>query len=102
MNLLPGKNKGDHPKAPQKLEDLVLPEILTTTGQKFLQYDNGPKEENRLIMFWTDASLEFLANSDVWFMDGTVRSGPALFDQIYTIHGMYPFYIRLEIVSIYT
>lgn len=66
-----------------------MPEVLTSTNQKFLQYDSGPVDKDRLLIFYTDEGLRFLALCCTWFMDGTVGSGPKLFDQLYTLHGWY-------------
>lgn len=80
--------KGDHPKVPKKIDELVLENITTSTGQNFLFHDSGVEnEKDRLVSFATDQSLNFLAKCDEIFMDGTVKKAPALFDQMYTIHG---------------
>lgn len=76
-------------KAPKCLEDLVLENILTTTGKIFIHYDSGVVDGGRLVMFSTSVALDFLEACEIFFMDGTVRSGPVLFDQVYTIHGVY-------------
>lgn len=75
------------PKAPKNLVDLVLLEVRTTTGANFLLHDNGPKEKERIIIFATNEALDFLTQCDYVLMDGTVKSSPALFNQMYTIHG---------------
>lgn len=49
-------------------------------------FDNQD-EKDRIIIFATQAAMDFLANCKILFMDGTVESGPVLFDQMYTIHG---------------
>lgn len=75
-------------------ESLVLPKVLTTTHENFLLYDSRQdihqKDPNNcIIMFATQSALDFLATCDTIFMDGTFSSAPALFEQMYTIHGGY-------------
>lgn len=52
-------------------------------------------EENRIIMFSTQEAMDFLAGCKVLFMDGTVQTGPVLFDQVYTIHGKFFLVVHL-------
>ena len=53
----------------------------------FLQLDNGKEAPERLLVFGTDESLQLLAGSTSWFMDGTFSVVPYLFGQLYVIHG---------------
>lgn len=82
------ERKGDGPKAPKTLAELVLAPTTTTTGEEFIMFDNGKDAKGRIIMFATKKSMEFLATGDTIFMDETVSSAPVLFNQVYTIHGM--------------
>ena len=50
-------------------------------GERFLQYDSGAVD-NRILIFATDASLQLLASSNHWFMDGTFKIVPELFFQL--------------------
>lgn len=90
--------QGIHLKAPKCLEDLVLENILTTTGNNFIHYDSGVVDGGRLVMFSTSVALDFLEACEIFFMDGTVRSGPVLFDQVYTIHGVYIYLCALFLI----
>lgn len=83
------ERKANLPKAPKNLDDLVLTDVRTTTGANFLFHDNGPNQKERIIIFATDEALKFLAKCDYVFMDGTVKSAPVLFNQVYSIHGKY-------------
>lgn len=56
------------------------------TGSEFVMFDNQD-EKDRIIMLATQDAMDFLALCKILFMDGTVESGPVLFDQVYTIHG---------------
>lgn len=82
--------------------DLVIPDRskITRRGEKnFLLLDtkdgdtaneNEKQQENvRIIGFGTDDNLTKLANSEVWFFDGTFKTCPQLFHQICTIHYMF-------------
>jgi len=58
----------------------------TARGERFLQYDND--NGNRILIFGTPASIEFLENCQHWFMDGTFKTVPTQFMQLFTIHGL--------------
>ena len=59
---------------------------VTTDGKPFMMYDSGPGDGNRIIVFATEENIELLAHSPTWFMDGTFKTAPELFFQLYTIH----------------
>ena len=58
----------------------------TLNGERFLLFDSGPGDENRLLIFATDQAIQLLVNSDDWFCDGTFSVCPEIFFQLYTIH----------------
>ena len=64
--------------------DLEIP-IQYSRGEKFLQYDSGPGED-RVIIFATQEALDVLKGARNVFSDGTFKTCPNLFTQIYTIH----------------
>jgi hypothetical protein len=78
------------PKLPTKLIDIILSGkyTQTTSGKQFLRYDNEDDTKRELI-FASDISLEILANSTKWHVDGTFQTCPKLFYQILTIHALY-------------
>ena len=39
-------------------------------------------------MFSTDANLDGLLRAEHWFADGTFKSQPILFDQMFVVHGL--------------
>lgn len=86
------KRTGDHPKAPKDLSELVLNDVKNSTGENFLLYDSGQLKD-RIIMLGTAKALQFMSTCDLLYMDGTVSSGPMLFDQLYTIHGEYFYFV---------
>lgn len=68
-----------------------IPEKYTTTanGDKFLVYDNyniNEPSNNRILIFCSPKCLDIMAECEHWFADGTFKSCPSIFSQIYTIH----------------
>ena len=60
---------------------------MLVNGEQFLRYDNN-NGEARILIYATESSISFLANSDDWFMDGTFSVAPPQFTLLYTIHGL--------------
>ena len=77
------------PALPLCREDIVFPEEYKTTvkGDPFLLYDSG-SDVNRMIIYSTRDNLRCLARADHWYVDGTFKTVPLLFYQLYTIHGL--------------
>jgi len=78
----------DLPTEPESLDDLIIPEDLTKTldGSDFL-VKNSVMDEDRILLFTTVVNVRYLAQSPFWIMDGTFKTVPTLFRQLYTIHG---------------
>lgn len=76
-------------QTPLNRGDLVLPEVYTKTKDNdlFMCHDSGG-DRKRFIIFSTTKNLEWLADCTHWFCDGTFRTVPTIFSQLYTIHGM--------------
>ncbi|KAG0437181.1 hypothetical protein DMUE_3839 [Dictyocoela muelleri] len=55
------------------------------TGDLFLQYDSGIDDDNRVVVFCTEKNLARLESSKIILMDGTFKSSPVRFKQLYTI-----------------
>ena len=52
--------------------------------------DDDEKEERpRVLVFAARRNLRLLAKSDTWFVDGTFKTAPSLFVQVFTVHGMF-------------
>ena len=68
----------------------IIPNEFATTerGDRFLFYDSGVGDENRILLFATDQALDLLRSSDNWFGDGTFDVSPEIFFQVYTIHAI--------------
>ena len=76
---------------PPKKEDVpVLPHEyqMTGTGKRFLFFDIGVGDVNRMFIFATNDGIDMLANSSQWFGDGTFKLWPQIFSQIYTIDAL--------------
>ena len=84
---------GGHPAVPKNFDDVVemLPveHKLTATGDRFLQFagkvstDDGPT----MLMFMSPFGRELLKNSPHYFADGTFRTCPDPFGQVYIVYG---------------
>ena len=68
--------------------ELVLHESFTelSSGEQFLKFDSGNNNQ-RILIFSTDANLEQLSRSKHWYADGTFKTSPSLFNQFFVIHG---------------
>ncbi|CAF1609202.1 unnamed protein product, partial [Rotaria magnacalcarata] len=56
------------------------------SGEKFIVADTQRKKVGgRLIMFGSNEQVDLLLNSTTWFCDGTFKTRPLIFDQVYII-----------------
>ena len=81
------KRQRTAPPNPISLEQLQLDanSIKTFSNEDFIFYDSddGP---NQIVIFSTKENIEYLSMSSIWLADGTFKTVPALFCQLYTIH----------------
>ena len=79
------------PANPTNLAELHIspPYDVTKKGEKFFFYDSGEGEENRVIIFTTERNLRYLCNSPIIFSNGTFKTAPDMFVQLFTVHGLY-------------
>ncbi|XP_077294150.1 uncharacterized protein LOC143916777 [Arctopsyche grandis] len=82
------------PPLPRTRNEIIIPAQYQTTGntnqpEQFLQWDSGSATngEDRILMFTTQTNLDFLRSCQGVLMDGTFKTTPHLFTQLYTIHG---------------
>ncbi|KAG0442096.1 hypothetical protein DMUE_0540, partial [Dictyocoela muelleri] len=69
-------------------EDDIPFSIKNTYSQEiFLLYDSGLTDISRVLLFSTETHMLYLENSNAWFCDGTFKSCPREFEQLYTIMG---------------
>ena len=78
------KRKRISPPNPGSLEELQLDDdnIMTFSNRNFLLYDSGPGA-SRMLMFATKENFDFLSMSSIWLADGTFKTVPAIFCQLY-------------------
>lgn len=83
------RNRNEIHSLPASKEDMVLPDEYKQTmrGEPFLLFDSGPIP-SRILIFGTANSLRLLGATRHWYMDGTFKTVPHLFCQLYTIHGL--------------
>lgn len=80
------------PALPRNIQELVIPRVFSEIVidgqvQQFLMYDSEDQlMSGRMLIFSTRSNLHLLAQSQEWFADGTFRTAPAMFTQVYTIH----------------
>lgn len=76
----------DMPAQPTQLEDIDIPmELRTVNGSQFLAKD-VTQGDDRIIIFATPDNMKRLMEAGYWMMDGTFKTSPSLFRQLYTIH----------------
>jgi len=81
----------ERPPLPINLGDINIeaPYDQTEGGEPFLLYDSGREDNNRLLIFTTIWALRILALCDMFFSDGTFKTVPGQFAQLFTVHGRF-------------
>lgn len=71
---------------PKSLSDFTLPDeySITLSGQAFATDISHGSE--RILLFTTIENLKWLQEAKFWIMDGTFKTVPTLFRQLYSIH----------------
>lgn len=84
------RKKGISSVTYSSLAELELSEESTRTsrGDKFLLWDSGREDNDRIIVFGTNSNLTLLKEFTNWCADGTFKVSPTLFLQLYTIHAL--------------
>ena len=79
--------RGGLPKDSATLQELTIDGEWSQTSREepFLIHDSGPDSHNRVIVFASKIGLWHLATKDTWYMDGTFKVAPKLFEQVYII-----------------
>ncbi len=68
--------------------DFQIPLLYQRTwaGEEFIVADITSKRVGgRLIIFSSNEQIEFLINSSTWFCDGTFKTRPLIFEQVYIV-----------------
>ncbi|RNA15836.1 hypothetical protein BpHYR1_046017 [Brachionus plicatilis] len=75
-------------KNEKSLIDLVIVDEFkyTKSGKKFLFFDSGNEDPERLIILSTDENIALLSYEPCWFIDGTFEISPEVFTQVFTIN----------------
>jgi len=83
------QRRGDLPKDPATLHDVVIPDDWKTTGESnprpFLIHDSGSDERQRVLVYSAEEQLRHLGQADTWYMDGNFAVSPNVFAQLYVI-----------------
>ena len=75
------------PKNPETRTGFVIPEEYTKyLDEHFLRVDTGPDDPERILIFATDEGLADLKKYRHWCSDGTFKSRPKIFYQIFMLH----------------
>ena len=75
------------PAQPQTIEEINVPDSLRSTlnGDTFLLRDSEIGND-RILLFATQANIRRLSQASFWLMDGTFKTVPTVFRQMYSIH----------------
>ncbi|CAF0992211.1 unnamed protein product [Brachionus calyciflorus] len=77
------------PNNPKQVKDIQINEIYSTlNSQQFLQFDNKDNN-NRILILMTPIGMKILSNSKRWHFDGSFKTCPTHFLQIFSVHGYY-------------
>ena len=85
------RNLPTNPRLLLELDELPERFKYTLLHEKFLIYDSRQEESEedddreRVLVFSTSRNIELLCNSPTWFLDGTFKTSPTLFTQIFTV-----------------
>ena len=52
----------------------------------FLVHDTGKEDHERIMVFGDNEMIKYLQSSPSWLADGTFKSSPKIFYQLYTVH----------------
>ena len=76
--------------APATLKDIAIPIQLTLSirGDNFLVYDSGTDDADYMLIISTEEKLDVVESNTTWHADGTLKSCPTLFYQVFTTHAI--------------
>lgn len=78
------------PSQPQSLQDINVPDNLriTISGREEFLIKEIEFDEEKIMIFCTISNFQYLQEAEYWIMDGTFKTVPRLFQQMYTIHAL--------------
>lgn len=100
------KNLPPNPRSLAELGRVPTMYAKTLLGEQFLLYDSLADEEedededysdsdseerderDRVLVFATARNIEVLCKSRIWFVDGTFKTSPGIFTQVFTVMGL--------------
>lgn len=78
--------KGKGPAEPRTLDEIDIPiRLQKFNGEQFLVRSVSDGEE-KILLFTTALNVQRLSLARYWIMDGTFKTVPSLFYQLYTVH----------------
>ena len=84
------QRRREHGPLPSSLEDLEnIPEAYQSiNGDRWLIPD-AVDSDHRFLLFGRSTTINAMARSQMWYLDGTFKCRPLLFSQLYVIHYTY-------------
>ena len=78
----------DLPQFPSSRTGFDIPQSFQElqSGERFLAFDSGREEVNRMLLFVTDEGISDLNKYRNWAFDGTFNVSPTIFYQLFTIY----------------
>ena len=80
--------KQDMPTQPTSLENIDVPLALRNIDNEVFLVKDSAFNDERILLFTTSSNVALLKESVNWIMDGTFKTVPTLFHQLYSIHAM--------------
>ena len=62
--------------------------LQLTLPENFLAYDSSSDNRDRFLNFSNEQKFDLLESTPQWHADETIKCCPALFYQLYTVHGV--------------
>jgi len=88
-NIRKAREDNDLPPNPLTREDIPqLPLAFQNTlaGERFLIFDSGVGDHDRIFIFASEIGIQLLSETEHWYADGTFKVCPEVFYQLYTLH----------------
>ena len=81
-------NSSGIPALPASRTGLEIPAQFRylQNGSRFLAYDSGIDDSERILIFATECGLAELVENTSWSFDGTFKSSPQIWTQLFTVH----------------
>ena len=85
---------------PNMLDDFQLPDAYYTTLNRMDFAKDIKDETERISLVTASENLKWLKEANVWIMDGTFKTVPTLFQQLYSIHAPVGENINFRVVTL--